>query len=457
MTEETTTSTQGNPQVQVKFFTKQSQYVVTDTPILVPANLRRYGLSEIINHLLGNEKPTPFDFLIEGKLLRSSLFDYLNQSGLSTENVMQIEYIPSSLPPQGLPTYQTDDWISSVKVIPESSLFLVGCYDGVVKVFNQSGDVAMNIDAFSVPVKAVDYMYQQESNTVTVFSGGLGQTVIAHQIDVDESNASPLFETVGHKGSIEDITVTHDNSLFATASFDSTINLYTTSTPASSDPTSAAESHKSKKRKSDKQLKTKTPINSLTGHVGAVSSVVFQQSSNNQMTLVSGGWDHSIRIWDVENSVNTETMMCEKVVNSVDFSSLNNLIVSGHSDRVIRLWDPRAEVSTLTKSTFAYHTNAVTAVKFSPSSSYNFASCSFDGSIKLWDMRASNPLFTLSIPPKSSSANEDGSETKPKEEKSKVLSVDWGQNGLVIAGGEECVLGIWDVKGMKSGNDNVGK
>ena len=44
------------PQIQVRFTTKQRQYIVTDSAILVPTNLRRYGLSEIINHLLATGK-----------------------------------------------------------------------------------------------------------------------------------------------------------------------------------------------------------------------------------------------------------------------------------------------------------------------------------------------------------------------------------------------------------------
>lgn len=44
-------------QVQVRFHTRQKKHAVTDTPILVPSRLRRYGLSEIINHLLATGKP----------------------------------------------------------------------------------------------------------------------------------------------------------------------------------------------------------------------------------------------------------------------------------------------------------------------------------------------------------------------------------------------------------------
>ena len=34
--------------------TSQAAYRVPDTPIAVPVQLRRYGLSEIVNHLLGS-------------------------------------------------------------------------------------------------------------------------------------------------------------------------------------------------------------------------------------------------------------------------------------------------------------------------------------------------------------------------------------------------------------------
>lgn len=43
-------------QVQVRFTTQQQQYAITESAIFVPADFKRYGLSGIINHLLGNGK-----------------------------------------------------------------------------------------------------------------------------------------------------------------------------------------------------------------------------------------------------------------------------------------------------------------------------------------------------------------------------------------------------------------
>ena len=38
--------------VQVRFKTKHPQYEVGEVPITVPLTLKRFGLSEVINHLL---------------------------------------------------------------------------------------------------------------------------------------------------------------------------------------------------------------------------------------------------------------------------------------------------------------------------------------------------------------------------------------------------------------------
>jgi ribosome biogenesis protein YTM1 len=43
-------------QVQVRFTTQQQEYAITESAIFVPANFKRYGLSGIVNHLLGNGK-----------------------------------------------------------------------------------------------------------------------------------------------------------------------------------------------------------------------------------------------------------------------------------------------------------------------------------------------------------------------------------------------------------------
>ncbi|KAJ2426829.1 ribosome biogenesis protein ytm1, partial [Coemansia sp. RSA 2531] len=80
-------------QVQIRLVAKQLKYAVPDAPIVVPQQLQRYGLSEIVNHLLGNEKPVPFDFMTDGQFLRGTISTYLKEKSLSAENILTLEYI----------------------------------------------------------------------------------------------------------------------------------------------------------------------------------------------------------------------------------------------------------------------------------------------------------------------------------------------------------------------------
>lgn len=82
-------------QVRVKFVTKIPSIRVTETPVAVPESLQRYGLSEVVNHLLGRDPPTPFDMLVMGRFLRSSLASVMRKNVLSGEAVLEVEYLPA--------------------------------------------------------------------------------------------------------------------------------------------------------------------------------------------------------------------------------------------------------------------------------------------------------------------------------------------------------------------------
>lgn len=91
----TTTPTDTISQVSVRF-TSRTCPLVPDAPFTVPTRLGRLGLSEIINHLLQGESSAeseegeaakrthvPYDFLVNGEFLRTSLAKYLNKHSIS--------------------------------------------------------------------------------------------------------------------------------------------------------------------------------------------------------------------------------------------------------------------------------------------------------------------------------------------------------------------------------------
>ncbi|KAJ1957193.1 ribosome biogenesis protein ytm1 [Dipsacomyces acuminosporus] len=417
-------------QIQIRLVAKQPKYVVPDAPIVVPQNLQRYGLSEIVNHLLGNEKPIPFDFLSDGQFLRGSIEGYLKENSLSAENILTLEYIESMLPPKEIASFSHDDWISSVSAISPDR-FLVGSYDGVVRVWNAQSECEDELHGHESAVKCVGALNGAEKKgKVEFISGSQDRTAIAW--GTKNGQKRPLYAARGHTDSIEAVSINPSNTHFVTASADSTIRFWSLAVPKQSEDGEVhnGESATSKKRKgANSDIMTKAAIGTLNGHVGAVTSVCFNKDQESQ--VFSGGWDHSVRTWDVASGVNVSTSLCDKVVLDVDYSAHSQLIATGHADQSLRLWDPRAEDNRVVKLRLTSHKGFVSSVAWAPNSAYMLASASHDSTIKVWDIRSRTPLYTVTA-------------TSEKDKGKKLLALDWHKS-LLLTGGESGSLRIHSV------------
>ncbi|KAG2184954.1 hypothetical protein INT43_000867 [Umbelopsis isabellina] len=415
-------------QVQVRFTTQQQEYAITESAIFVPANFKRYGLSGIVNHLLGKDKPVPFDFLINGELLRTSVAQYLAANNLSTENVISIEYVESMLPPTPVSAFQHDDWISSVKGKHTSQLFLTGSYDSMVRLWNMSGECVATLEGHADAVKSVAFGSITDNEAV-VFSSSLDQTVMAWTYSFLDSTYKVLYQCKGHKGAVESVAVDSSNTQFATASADSTLRVWATRDPSEEDSIEYLDTKNKKRRKTAGQdsHKIKTFSQTLNGHVGPVTSVIFD--NNNSNTVYSGGWDHSVRMWDVEQQVNVTTKNCEKVVLDIAQSNQSKMIATGHGDKVIRIWDPRTDDSVAVNMTLPGHSNWVSSVSWSPNSEFTLCSGSYDSTVRIWDIRSKGSLFTI----------------QEEDKSDKVFSVDW-DGDKILSGGEDKKLNIHQAK-----------
>ncbi|KAI6661062.1 Guanine nucleotide-binding protein subunit beta-2-like 1 [Oopsacas minuta] len=126
-----------------------------------------------------------------------------------------------------------------------------------------------------------------------------------------------------------------------------------------------------------------TPIKSLKGHSHFVSDVVM---STDGMFALSGSWDKSLRLWDL----NQATTRCKfyghkKDVLSVAFSADNRQIVSGSRDKTMKIWNTLG----LCKYTISddQHTDWVSCVKFSPNVHVPIiVSCGWDKCVKVWNL-----------------------------------------------------------------------
>lgn len=416
-----TTTTDQPKQVQVRFHTRQKRFEVTDAAIMVPTSLRRFGLSEIINHLLNLNSKTPFDFIIDGKFLRTSLGDYLDSHNLSAENILDLEYVKSSLPPNQGPDIPHDDWVSAVDGPGEGDLIATGCYDGNTRLWSMSGSCVATLPS-SKSVKAVAWLSRELTQ---ILSGGEDNMVTLWQYNKHTGDHYSVFEGIGHTGSINSISVGQDKQQFATASWDASIKIWNVDSSDFDESIPSVEHSKSNKKKriAEREVPKKESTLTLEGHVGSVSAIEFSKLPGGNTTLYSGGFDHSVRVWDIESNSNVHAMNCEKVILCLDHSSQNGLIATGHADSIVRLWDPRDQKGLVVKLKLSSHKNMVSSVSWAQTGLYSLASGSYDSQVKLWDIRSSTPLHNI--------------KGQDKED-NKVLTLCWDSaRDMLLAGGED--------------------
>jgi len=128
-----------------------------------------------------------------------------------------------------------------------------------------------------------------------------------------------------------------------------------------------------------------TPRKSLTGHNHFVQDIVI--SSDGQFAL-SGSWDSTLRLWDLNNGTTTRRFVGHtKDVLSVAFSADNRQIVSGSRDKTIKLWNTLGECKYTIDE--RGHSEWVSCVRFSPNPNTAnpiIVSGGWDKLVKIWNL-----------------------------------------------------------------------
>lgn len=167
-------------------------------------------------------------------------------------------------------------------------------------------------------------------------------------------------------------------------------------------------------------------------HGGVVFAVDL---SPTQRTIVSGSSDGSIKIWnrilgELKQILNGHT----EAVRSLKISKNGKLLVSGSVDQTLRIWSLE---SYQPLQTCTGHSGCVTSVDISPDGQ-TIASGSTDCTAKLWDLKTGQLRNTLT------------------GHSSAVLSVSMSPNGTTIATASLNAVKIWDLKTGECIQDIVG-
>ena len=226
-------------------------------------------------------------------------------------------------------------------------------------------------------------------------------------------NASVVCTLTGHSNSVNSVAISPDGQILVSGSDDKTIKIW--------------------------QLSTGEELRILTGHSESVNSVAI---SPDGQTLLSGSRDNTIKIWRLSTGEELRTLTVHSdSVNFVAISpdgqilvSSSHTVVSDIYDNTIKIWQLSTgrELRTLT---CCWDSNPIDSVAISPDGQIlasgdtvmGSMGCSFDTTIKIWQLSTGEELRTLTV-------------------------VDWWVNSLAISpDGQTLVIGgdytitIWDL------------
>jgi hypothetical protein len=109
--------------------------------------------------------------------------------------------------------------------------------------------------------------------------------------------------------------------------------------------------------------------------------------------LASGGWDHTVRIWDAATGKELFTLQGHaRVVHGVAFSPDGRRLASASQDTTVRIWDAATGKELLT---LQGHTGEVQGLAFSPDGRRLASAGGWDHAVRIWDATTGQELLTL--------------------------------------------------------------
>ena len=165
-------------------------------------------------------------------------------------------------------------------------------------------------------------------------------------------------------------------------------------------------------------------------HDGQVNDIAF---SPDRHLLASGGTDGLVRLWDTENGTQMQQLVGQgDTIYALDWSPDGKLLAGGYADGSIRVWEAEMPEPDIHAKQLLGHTSWMQGLAFSPDST-QLASSSLDGTVKLWNMESGSCLQTFI------------------GHTDRVTRVAWSPDGRTVAsGGWDSTIFLWDVMQKKA-------
>lgn len=362
--------------------------------------------------MLDTLSPIPFDFLINGTFLRTTIEEYLTSNGLSSESTLDLQYVRSLIPPLFEASFEHDDWVSCVDVLsnaspagvwqpgsitPGQERILSGSYDGLLRVWNKSGQIAAtstpsSLGGHTSGIKAARFL-----SPTQVASSSLDRTIriwkYSESDDHFSAHLKPTVELYGHKGSVDSLAVHGPSFRILSASTDGSVGIWSNrksdAPPAPSSLISSGSTAKRRRLTSSTSTPQRGPLSLISCHNAPSTAVIFHP--NDPTVAYSTSLDHTMKTLDLETlTVVDKRTTSHPLLSIASLPSLSSshIIATGSSARHITLIDPRASATTTAVMTLRGHTNKIISLAPDPDNTWGLASGSHDGTCRIWDLRS---------------------------------------------------------------------
>eukprot|EP00088_Acartia_fossae_P012108 TRINITY_DN1620_c0_g1_i3.p1 TRINITY_DN1620_c0_g1~~TRINITY_DN1620_c0_g1_i3.p1 ORF type:complete len:363 (+),score=94.94 TRINITY_DN1620_c0_g1_i3:31-1119(+) len=139
----------------------------------------------------------------------------------------------------------------------------------------------------------------------------------------------------------------------------------------------------------------------------SISSLAFSPASVQANYLVSGSWDNNVRCWEIDNagkSIPKAQQTMQGPILDVCWHDDGSKVFMASCDKQVKCWDLASNQAIQV----AEHQAPVKACRWVKASNYQaLMTCSWDKTLKFWDMRAPNPLLSINLPERAYCADVD--------------------------------------------------
>lgn len=396
-------------QFEIQLITKlPSKYRIPDDKIVVPGNLTRIDLSELVNDSLSLGDRVPFDFLINNEFLRGSLSVHFLERGILSEKTVEIEYVIAMEEPTSteFPDPQ-NDWITGICAHGD---YILSCSaDGVLSKFHR--DTGKKIGASSQSeLPLCDIVGTDNGILVTVAKDGVIRFADAGSLDLV---AMGKLDYGLHTFAV----CPFDQTLVLTGSTRGTVHLWNV-------PVLKSKAN-SRKRSVVEHVE---PRAALLEKTSTIVSIVWLSISR----AIASCQDGTIHVFDPVSDLSFPTISINRSISAMTLLGTSKL-VTGHPDGRVIFWEIKRDGSSVSLeavNSCRSHSRHISKIASRPECDFLVATASIDGCVKLFDTRASHfAVQSISLPPTE-----------------RALAVAWIDERRFISGGSDGMVRIHTLK-----------